>query len=778
MKQLKGVLRKKEAGQVLPMALVLMLLGALVIVPNLDFATTNLKATQAVDQHTQELYAADAGIQDALWYLQSEQRLDLINPQPRVWPHEYWLDDYQPGETVNNRNVLVNISTAWLLDGFLNPPPTEPPPGDYFNVNNYWTVIGAINIDVQPRRNYIVDISTSQPADTALDHIGIWMPQGYTYDGNMRINGVPIGGPGTNYNLVKNPVLANPDPDKPFRSGNLYEWDYLGTTFGELSDIAPPLPPGSQPPAKKYPTTARLSFDYEVTPFREARGFFPWIRLSTSQIAWDADAGFYHVQSTSFTPPSDTTVVDAYIPKGVVRYVSGSSGAASAIQGDYIAIGNSLMTCCWAADLKHPATPPAGCSGCTTCCGNNPYRNYAPAPQIFTTTAGYNDGERESYAIVTSGGELPNVPSDAKIERAYLYWTAWLRGDNVWTDGGQGTWQWTSIMGDDLTKWEPNAPQYVKDWLSSHAYDGRVYLAVDDQKVTPKNAGDQLGTVVADTWYISEGSNNVQPSYQYSCMADVTDQIKEIRQDEGYLLPGAKFTVAGVHANSSTPAGTGDCRTASPNIDWSRSPNAGWSMVIIYTSSQKKTHQVYLYQGCQHLYGGAHEFVITGFAAPAASDLEPGETNEAKMTVFTSEGDVNYPSDPHTEKLEFRGQQSTSYYQLYGVSGTAGLYTWDVFNSISSALGFSSSAISQCGATGSISGIDIDTYTTTNPSGGMLLSDIVKPLDTSARINVQSGSGPNTGDGFEIIYLVFSVRSTAIPSGTEFNVGSMLYRIQ
>ena len=65
-------------------------------------------------------------------------------------------------------------------------------------------------------------------------------------------------------------------------------------------------------------------------------------------------------------------------------------------------------------------------------------------------------------------------------------------------------------------------------------------------------------------------------------------------------------------------------------------------MIIIYSSAEKKTHQIYLYPGCQHLYNTTSEFTITGFAAPPAEDLEPGETNEAKMTVFASEGDVNY----------------------------------------------------------------------------------------------------------------------------------------
>jgi hypothetical protein len=185
-------------------------------------------------------------------------------------------------------------------------------------------------------------------------------------------------------------------------------------------------------------------------------------------------------------------------------------------------------------------------------------------------------------------------------------------------------------------------------------------------------------------------------------------------------------------------------------------------MVIIYSSAQKETHQIYLYRGCQHLFKQAPvEFTMTGFAVPNVPN------NEAKMTVFASEGDVN---SPPAEYLGFKGQ-STGYYQLYDVTNTA-----DVFNSLSSAGGFTPSTMYKCPPTGEISGIDIDTYTSTRPSGGTPLYNIVHPGDTSASIKVESPT--SNGEGFEIIYVVFSVRSTAIPAGQEFNVGSMLYRIQ
>ena len=61
MKLLKRIF-KTESGQVLPMALVLLVLGGLLVVPTLALMTTNLNANRVVDQSNLRLYAADAGI--------------------------------------------------------------------------------------------------------------------------------------------------------------------------------------------------------------------------------------------------------------------------------------------------------------------------------------------------------------------------------------------------------------------------------------------------------------------------------------------------------------------------------------------------------------------------------------------------------------------------------------------------------------------------------------------------------------------------------------------
>jgi len=98
MKLLRKILRN-EAGQALPMALLLLVLGGLLIGTSVSLTYTNLKANIMVDRKTSELYAADAGVEDAVWNLQ-------YGPEPAGgWGT--WSD--QIGN-INDRTVDVSIS--------------------------------------------------------------------------------------------------------------------------------------------------------------------------------------------------------------------------------------------------------------------------------------------------------------------------------------------------------------------------------------------------------------------------------------------------------------------------------------------------------------------------------------------------------------------------------------------------------------------------------------------------------------------------------------------
>jgi len=79
MKLLKKILRI-ESGQILPIALVLMVLGGLLIVPTLRLMTTSLNTNRYVERNNVELYAADAGIEQIIWNLRHNQYDPQLNP--------------------------------------------------------------------------------------------------------------------------------------------------------------------------------------------------------------------------------------------------------------------------------------------------------------------------------------------------------------------------------------------------------------------------------------------------------------------------------------------------------------------------------------------------------------------------------------------------------------------------------------------------------------------------------------------------------------------------
>jgi len=69
MKTVLNRLRRDETGQALILALIMLLLGGLIMAPLLGFMGTGLIAGQAYEKRTAELYAADAGIEDAIWQI-------------------------------------------------------------------------------------------------------------------------------------------------------------------------------------------------------------------------------------------------------------------------------------------------------------------------------------------------------------------------------------------------------------------------------------------------------------------------------------------------------------------------------------------------------------------------------------------------------------------------------------------------------------------------------------------------------------------------------------
>jgi len=99
---MKNLLRN-EKGQALPLALIALSLGALLVGGFLSNTSTNLIATQVFKRATQEHYAADSGVEDAIWDLiYGNFRELLTRPGDSI--------SYSPTESINKYTPEVIVT--------------------------------------------------------------------------------------------------------------------------------------------------------------------------------------------------------------------------------------------------------------------------------------------------------------------------------------------------------------------------------------------------------------------------------------------------------------------------------------------------------------------------------------------------------------------------------------------------------------------------------------------------------------------------------------------
>ena len=107
---MKKLLRKlnKQDGQVLPMALIFLVLAGLVVGPFLTYESTALISTRVTEELVDAQYAADAGVEDAVWKLLYTDITDttLVNENDSV----NYLFSADSGDDVNNLDPDVTIT--------------------------------------------------------------------------------------------------------------------------------------------------------------------------------------------------------------------------------------------------------------------------------------------------------------------------------------------------------------------------------------------------------------------------------------------------------------------------------------------------------------------------------------------------------------------------------------------------------------------------------------------------------------------------------------------
>ena len=99
----KRAIRDQE-GNVLILVLVVLVVGGLILTPLLGLMGTGLVAGQVYEKKTAELYAADAGVEDAIWKIQHPGETGL----PYTCGDPPWSYDYETSD-VNDKQVHVYI---------------------------------------------------------------------------------------------------------------------------------------------------------------------------------------------------------------------------------------------------------------------------------------------------------------------------------------------------------------------------------------------------------------------------------------------------------------------------------------------------------------------------------------------------------------------------------------------------------------------------------------------------------------------------------------------
>jgi hypothetical protein len=356
-----------ESGQgPLITILVLLILGALIVAPLLTFMVTGLRSGQSLESRMQEYYAADAAVVDARWRIQNGE---LPQWMMGVWNESVYSHApaaYTISGGVNGKDTTYTIQPIWCLEDLQSPADGingRTPPD--FDEEEPWYLELAMATDILGQGN--AKISIICKSDLTVDRIGIWLPPGFSYvSGSSTFEKADRYAP-PEENLYCVPTTST------YKGGTAIIWDTWN-----YADTAPNIPLSRLPEAG-----GTWVVNFKFTPGDQSpMGMFSWMRASNASytyLCWDVDAKFYKIESEATTVDTGKyTSVEAYTVKNEFRKFG------SAIEGDYVAAGNTLMR-----DTNHDS-----------------------------------HGIRDVLDS-SSDATVSTIPQDAQVVLAYLYWSAW-----------------------------------------------------------------------------------------------------------------------------------------------------------------------------------------------------------------------------------------------------------------------------------------------------------------------------------------------------------------
>ncbi len=550
-----------EKGQGYILVLIFMLLGAVMITALLGYMGTGLKTGKLFQEKTEALYTADAGIEDGVWQITYDKLKDFTDPVVYS-PYNYtdhW--SYPLSETVNDKTAAVTIENVWVPLDILPPSPAQA--SSIIETGKLMVTDSATG----PTTGQIKITYTKGENDTPLfiSTLGMWLPPGFTY----------VPGSSNLWNAAHTQRLYAGENVTDYHSGQAVVWTFSPVYPFAGNAIFEPFPGVDE---IQIPMTTTITYQFIPAEANTRPGAISWVTtagVSDIPFSWDPDIRIYHITSVA-----DETTVETYLAKNELRQLG------AAINGDYRAVGASLM------DMGPGKTP-------------------------------QNDPKGIRYHLITeNSATIDDIPSNANIAAAYLYWSGWLSKKNEKLGDGYGT----------PIKFKINGFQIGFDGEGDPARGSYPLESKKNQK------------------YNNEATTN--GDYSYSCYFDVTELVRwELAQEDpdAVSYPG--------NANYTVGPAVG-VKMGDTGYEWSY---AGWSLVVIYTSPATSGHQLYLFDKFTYApskgqlgypsHGSDIDVtgntegpgsVISGFLVPARV---AGDVDVAKMTVFVGEGDWCYAGD-------------------------------------------------------------------------------------------------------------------------------------
>jgi hypothetical protein len=701
---------KDEKGQALVLTLLLLLIGSLIVTPTLNFMGTGIIGGRVYEQKNDEIYAADSGVEDALWHIRNDLVEDLLGGGGYDEYNYSTPYDYPYVLSVNDKDVAVSIQNIWIPKDIAVPNPST---ARQIIEDENLIIVGYPSSTTS---TYVIKIvynwDTSQNRDALkVKTIGIWLSPGFEYtDGSCSLQGRPF--------------YSAPDIS-PYKGGQAVVWNFasqprLRQDFTPTTDTSNPL-------------VRTFTFQYTGPEGQIPELVSSWVDttgVSGITYTWDDSIRLYKIVSQA-----GGVQVEAYGAKTKFRKLK------STISSDYAVAGNTLLQ----------ATATSG--------NDRSYRNRLYAESSSTL-------QRIELQSIPSTGIVPAgyIPEEAIIDSVYLYWSGWI-DYHYWysqTSHGRTYYYWGEIPA--LKYPSSPTPANLKTLVETSAKVNKVKL----------NVGGTAQTVTADKYQIINTSDcsGAPSSWAYSCFTDITDltvsggmtvqeYIENVMKATGSgtvtFTTGEADELRNVHRPESSPAGAyanyyfglyGDGNTGYPlatpahelpgdsyetRYQWAY---ADWSLIIFYRSPALIQRQLYLYDDFRYrtFAGGGDDptFSISGFLAPPVIS----ENDKSHLTYFVCEGDWFYAGS----KIKVNNDW---------LSDPPGNPEDNVFNCYSNAL-------PPLTLPRNTDGEDVDTFVL--PSGCIL------PYDTQATITLQT-----TTEIYTLVYLVLSFRSELTTGGIITN---------